>query len=133
MTLTIELPWPAKELNPNARVHYMALHHAKKQAKGDAQILTKNELRKSQMEITPPVPVKFTLHPPIPRRHRDTDNMIASTKALADGVSAALGIDDRHFVPVYEVADPVKYGCVIVTIHSSVSYTHLTLPTIYSV
>jgi crossover junction endodeoxyribonuclease RusA len=57
----------------------------------------------------------ITFHPP-DKRHRDRDNMIASCKALMDGLSDALGVDDRHFIPTYEVCNTITGGAVIVSL-----------------
>ena len=34
--ITIELPWPPRELSPNSRAHYMAKHRATKRARAHA-------------------------------------------------------------------------------------------------
>jgi crossover junction endodeoxyribonuclease RusA len=64
---------------------------------------------------TIPVKMQITFCPPDARR-RDRDNMIASCKALMDGLSDAIGIDDRHFIPTYQIGEIRKGGAVIVEI-----------------
>ena len=58
---------------------------------------------------------KFTFHPP-DKRKRDVDNVIASLKALIDGLADAWGIDDSEFLITYprKFAEPVKGGKIII-------------------
>ena len=91
-TLQITLPWPPKELNPNARQHWTKLARAKKayraacawQAK--AQGARRMDVDCLHMTITFFLP---------DRRHRDMDNMLASIKAGLDGLADVLCVNDR--------------------------------------
>jgi crossover junction endodeoxyribonuclease RusA len=60
----------------------------------------------------------ITFHPPDARR-RDRDNMIASCKALMDGLSDALGVDDAYFIPTYAVGNIVTGGAVVIDLTMS--------------
>lgn len=61
------------------------------------------------------IALTITFVPP-DRRQRDHDNMIASTKALQDGIADALGVNDRRFRASYVFAEPEKPGRVEVAI-----------------
>lgn len=115
MTVTIRLPWPNRGLSPNARLHYMALAKLKAAAKRDAAYLTLAALPRGGRTFSAPLPMRWTFCPPS-RRHYDRDNLIASMKAAADGIAQAIGLDDRHFVPTYDMGEPVKGGAVVVVI-----------------
>ena len=96
--LTITLPYPPKELSPNARVHWRTLATAKRAAKEAAFLLTVVEHSISSWKVTKGIPasVTYIFHAPDKRR-RDLDNAIAATKAYTDGLAQALGIDDSKF------------------------------------
>lgn len=92
--LSITLPWPPKELSPNARLHWSKLARAKKsyryacvvQAKAQgAQRITADKLHVSLM-----------FYPPS-RRAFDLDNALARMKSGLDGLADVLGVDDRHW------------------------------------
>lgn len=90
----IFLPWPDKALSPNARVHWRALSAAKKKAK-EAAYYTALGAGLSKIAADS-MKVRYSFFPP-DRRPRDTDNMIASMKAAADGIALAIGIDDSKW------------------------------------
>lgn len=109
-SLTLELPWPPKELGPNAkrRKHWRVYQPIAKQYRFDCFIIVKaKRLRGTLLSIT--------FCPP-DRRKRDDDGMIGAFKAGRDGVADALGCDDHTFRPTYKFGDPVKDGAVIVEI-----------------
>ena len=116
--LTIEVPWPSVDLSPNARVHYMALARAKKEAKNYAWAMTKaamGPLGIRYQSFVGPVAVQIVFHPEIDRA-RDLDNMQARMKAALDGIASALGIDDKHFCPASVIGEKRKPGCVSITL-----------------
>lgn len=94
--MQVTLPWPHKDLSPNARPHFRALARAKKIYRkvcwacaleaGMGGVFDKDAKLKVKVEFFQP-----------DRHRRDEDNMIASMKAGFDGLSDALGVDDRHF------------------------------------
>ena len=90
------LPWPPKDLNPNARVHWSKRAKAAKAYRKLCWGLCK-EAKLS----APPTPGKLHLwlsfYPP-DKRNRDDDNIIASFKSGRDGIADALGMDDSRFV-----------------------------------
>jgi crossover junction endodeoxyribonuclease RusA len=117
--ITLTLPWPAKELSPNARVHWAVKSGKTKRARGDAKYLCMNALgilgyfpiAAAGQKLT----VAFTFHPK-DRRRRDVDNLISSTKAHRDGIADALNIDDSHFRLTAEIGEPHKPAYVAVVI-----------------
>lgn len=112
----VTLPWLAKGLSPNTRQHWAKRHNAIRMARHHTaylvmEVMGRNKLKWSRVKVT------YTFHPPDKRR-RDLDNLIASTKALGDGISDAIGIDDQYFIPTYSIGAPMKGGAVVVKIES---------------
>lgn len=103
--LTVILPWPPKELSPNARVHWSKRSKAAKAYRNAcAWTVRGHQLNIAlqtghHIEITADGILHLFLdfYPP-DRRHRDDDNMIAAFKSGRDGIADALGIDDKCFV-----------------------------------
>lgn len=92
--MKITLPWPPRELSPNARLHHMALHRAKK-AYREACYWTAYEQGARKMEAEK-LSVTMEFHPP--NKHaRDLDNCIASMKSGIDGIVDLLGVDDSKW------------------------------------
>lgn len=106
------LPWPPKELSPNAREHWGRKARVTKQARHTAGVIAHvASVRKDHAARS----LTFTFAPP-DRRKRDDDNLIASLKAYRDGIADALGCDDNEFTVTYAFAAPVKGGEVRVTL-----------------
>lgn len=110
--LSLMLPWPPKELSPNARVHWAALAPIKAGYREEcgwrAKVgeTDKGFLPQSMRPLPPPVRATVTFVVP-DRRRRDVDNLMASVKAAWDGcVDAGLLEDDSadKFTP--RPADP---------------------------
>lgn len=115
-SVTIKLGWPPRQLSPNGRVHHFDRARFKKAAKATAYWLTKEQLGATAFEHDGgDIAVRILAHPKTKTRP-DDDNLIASLKAPLDGIAFALGVDDKHFRPSLEWGDPVKDGCVLVTI-----------------
>lgn len=113
----ITLPWPHKALSPNTVQHWSVKAKYVKLTRTDTAWWVRSVMRfKPQWER---VKLTYVFHPPDNRR-RDLDNLIASTKAISDGIADAIGIDDQYFVPTYKRGDPVKGGMVIVTLEESI-------------
>jgi crossover junction endodeoxyribonuclease RusA len=90
------LPWPPKELSPNARVHRLAKAKATKAYRLACWAIAK------ESKIKPPeglVALRLTFFAPN-RQPRDLDNCLAAVKAGLDGVADAWGINDRAFRPI---------------------------------
>ena len=62
--------------------------------------------------------VTIAFHPPDKRR-RDKDNMIAAFKSGQDGIADAIQVDDGDWFVSHVIREPVKGGCVEVTIESN--------------
>lgn len=107
--MTISLPWPPSQLNPNVRSHWAVKAKFAKQYKHDCIWL----LRPHYEAIAGKNTFTFTFCPPDKRR-RDDDNIISAFKAGRDGLSYITGVDDSKFVVTYAMGEPVKGGAVIV-------------------
>ena len=92
--ITLTLPWPPKELSPNARLHWRVVAKAKKAYRA-ACGWTAKEQGARRIEVAA-LNVKATFFPP-DRRAYDQDNLIARMKAGFDGVADVLGVDDKHW------------------------------------
>ena len=92
--IVIHLPWPAKELSPNARVHWSKKAKAAKAYKHTCWSLAKEA--KAKVDWDGQVHLWVSFIPP-DRRLRDDDNLVAAFKSGRDGLALALGIDDSRF------------------------------------
>lgn len=89
--MQIKLPWPPKELNPNARLHHHALARAK--AKYRAACGWEMKAQGVKQINASALHVSITFYAP-DRRRRDWDNMLSSMKSGLDALSDAIGVDD---------------------------------------
>jgi len=103
--MNVTLPWPPKDLSPNARRHYMAHARAKKKYREACRILALAAGVKA-LAGAERLHVELTFYPP-DRRPRDQDNMLAAMKSGLDGLADALGLDDRKFKTTFQVADQI--------------------------
>src|SRR5690606_14109305 len=109
------LPWPDRQLHPNARVHYMARARAAKAARSAAmcRALTAGWHRVKLPE-SGRLHLWLTFYPP-DRRRRGDDGPLIAMKAARDGLADAPGIDDHRIVSHPYVHDvPTKGGEVVV-------------------
>jgi crossover junction endodeoxyribonuclease RusA len=118
----IELPWPAKELSPNARGHWAKMARFKKGARELAKWTADKAMPDDfwdaySLEGPTICTVTITFCPPDKRR-RDLDNCVASFKSAQDGVSDALGIDDSKWAVSYRFGDVIKGGRVVVELNA---------------
>lgn len=102
MSMHIDLPWPDKDLSPNARKHWRVVAKAKKSYRHACWALT--YAARPRIGWVGPVHLWIEFIPP-DRRLRDDDNMIASFKSGRDGIADALGIDDRRFRTYHRVSE----------------------------
>ena len=102
--ITLTLPWPPKELSPNARVHFMALARYKKAyRKACAWQAVSQGARKIDAER---LSVSLVFYPP--NKHaRDADNCLAAMKSGLDGLADVLGVDDSKWRITFEMADTI--------------------------
>lgn len=78
-------------------------------------------MRKTDTRITGPRAQIELVYCPPDRRARDTDNMVASSKGIIDGIASAIGIDDSQFDFLVSRGEPCKGGEVVVTIGAAES------------
>ena len=108
--MQVVLPWPPKELSPNARVYF------RKKAPITAAYRAEAFERSSKDRLDVPaegeVHLRIWFMPP-DRRRRDLDNMLASVKAGLDGFADAHEVNDQRFAFTLHRRDPVKGGLVI--------------------
>jgi len=109
----VRLPWPAKELSPNARCHWAMKAAAAKQYRADCFYLAKQAKVKAKWEG--PIHVSLLFCAP-DLRHRDLDNCLSSAKALCDGLADALGVNDSRFSLSLAMGEPHDGGAVYATI-----------------
>lgn len=115
MQIAVTLPWPQRGLSPNARLHWAAKSKLVKRAKGDAFMLARSARPRDWPAGISSAIVAITFCPP-DRRPRDLDNLVASMKAALDGIACAAGCDDSRWSLQIERGQPVKGGCVHVTV-----------------
>lgn len=112
-TYTLHLPWPPKELSPNSRVHWGRKAKAAAKYRRDCTIVAQGAGCRAL--ACDSLSVAMTFQPPDMRR-RDTDNMLASIKSGLDGIADATHVDDSRWTYRMERGEPVKNGCVVVTV-----------------
>ena len=112
--IRIELPWPSRDLHPNARVHWAVRAKATKNARSTAAWAAR--AAKVQHIKAEALTVKIAFMPPDNRR-RDLDGMLSSVKAYLDGIADIARIDDSrwHIVPIRGVVTP-PHGAVCVEV-----------------
>lgn len=117
----LELPFPPRELSPNARLHWGKKSGVAKRYRRACFVLTKKaicgghiDVRRLREIVEDGGKVHLFMDFYMPdRRHRDDDNLISSFKSGRDGIADALKIDDRHFQthrPFVERDNPVAGG-----------------------
>lgn len=117
MSYTLSLPWPARELSPNARCHWRKKARAAKAAKEEGYYaMLEAKLRNGEHTLEGPLELLLILRPPDKKR-RDDDNVLASLKNFRDGVFKALGMDDSLVRrTVIEWGEPTPGGRVVMTV-----------------
>lgn len=107
MTQTIRLPWPSRDLHPNARVHWSKKAKAARAAREDAAWWAKAAgARKIKAES---IVATLTFIPPDARR-RDLDGMVTSIKSALDGIADIIGVDDSKWLFVLNREPPKHPG-----------------------
>lgn len=103
------LPWPPRDLHPNARIHWARKAKATKLSRLATKIIVKAggwtaaELPEGRLHLW------FDFYPP-DKRKRDDDGLLSSMKAARDGIADALGIDDSRFISHPYVKDETRKG-----------------------
>lgn len=108
------LPWPSKDLSPNARTHWAKRAKAAKAQREQARLLAIAAGWRGAALPDGRLHLWIDFYPPT-KRLPDDDNMLARIKPARDGIADALGIDDKRFVSHPLVRDaPVKGGAVVI-------------------
>lgn len=115
--LRVSLPWPDRNLSPNARCHWAVKAKAVKDARHTARVLTLQATKMRKAHWSGAI-LHWEFHPKT-RTAPDSDNAQSATKAFRDGIADALGMDDANFTTTYSMGDPVKGGAVLVTIRGT--------------
>jgi crossover junction endodeoxyribonuclease RusA len=109
------LPWPPRELHPNARVHHMARAKAARAYREQCMWIAKaGELLAPAGEIM--LAVEFF---PPDRRRRDLDGMFSNIKAGIDGIADAMEVDDYRFAFTIHRRSHSKNGAVFITVQEA--------------
>lgn len=122
--ITFRFDWPPPPLWPNRRHHWRTVRAI---SRGQQDIAALCVLMHAK-RVVPDGPLTLSLefHPPTHRSY-DRDNAIAACKAGIDGMTRALGIDDRRFVETrgrMGPVDPDKRGFVVARIERDAAPTH---------
>lgn len=112
--MRLELPFPPRQLSPNARLHWRALAKAKKAYKAECA-WTLFQQPSPKFNDGERIPLSITISPP-DNRKRDRDNLQHSLKYALDELACHFGVDDFMFDPSYRFADPIKGGKVVVEV-----------------
>lgn len=108
--LELVLPWPSKDLSPNARVHYRVKAAATKLARQTAVVLA-HEAGWKGLQLPPGrLHLWIDCYQAPGKKLPDDDNMIGRCKAYRDGIAQALGIDDKRFKSHPDVKDERRPG-----------------------
>lgn len=95
--IEVVLPWPPKDLSPNARLHWAKRSKAAKAYRTECGWHVRAACQQPKFAPSGPITLDIEFVQP-DRRGRDLDNMLASIKAGIDGIADALGVNDRRFV-----------------------------------
>ena len=114
--MTITLPWPPKELSPNARLHHMAHYKAKKAYREVCRWQAVQQGLKASSAEKLHVHLEF-FKPS--RRAIDLDNCLARMKSGLDGLADVLKVDDSKWSLSLEFAQEIG-GMVRVTVTEAV-------------
>ncbi len=98
MQILVPLEWPSRGLSPNARLDRFSKARLFKTTKLRARLATM-EVTKGRAARLPKgevVNLRLICRPPV-LRYRDEDNLIATCKAIFDGIASALDVDDHLF------------------------------------
>ena len=102
------LPWPPKELSPNARMHWSTLARWKKKYRSSCWLTALEQLGqagKPTLLETDNLTLTMVFYPP-QKREYDRDNLSARMKSGLDGLCDALKIDDKLFKTVSVTVSP---------------------------
>lgn len=96
--LELVLPWPSKDLSPNARVHWRARSKATKAARETAVLLAFQAGWRDAWLPEGRLNLWIDFYQAPRKVLPDDDNLLLRFKAYRDGIAQVLGIDDRRFI-----------------------------------
>lgn len=102
--MNLILPWPCKELSPNARLHWRQVARAKKLYREACN--TTARAQGAQKMTAERLHVSFTFYPPNKRR-RDLDGCISRMKSGIDGLADVLGVDDSRWSMSFALSEEI--------------------------
>lgn len=108
--LELVLPWPSKDLSPNARVHYRVKAAATKAARQLAVVLAIEAGWRDAWLPEGRLHLWIDCYQAPGKKLPDDDNMIGRCKAYRDGLAQVLGIDDKRFKSRPDVKDERRPG-----------------------
>lgn len=101
-SLTLQLPLPARQLSPNARVHWSGKRRAVKEARAAAREESRRVMGDAGMRSAPrweKATYRCVFFLPDARK-RDADNLMASLKSYLDGIAdAGVVVNDSGLWP----------------------------------
>jgi crossover junction endodeoxyribonuclease RusA len=103
----VVLPWPCRDLHPNARGHWAKKANAAKAYRNECWVRAK--VAKMAPLGDGKIKVSIVFVPP-DRRRRDVDGMLSAIKSGLDGMAQAMGVDDHRFELSLGVAERVGAG-----------------------
>ena len=108
----IELPFPPASLSGHNKGNY----HAKSPLVKRWREMAKEATIAAGIVApeTGDIRVGVTFYPS--SRRGDRVNFPIRMKPIWDGIADALGVNDSRFLPAFHYAEPVKQGCVVITV-----------------
>jgi crossover junction endodeoxyribonuclease RusA len=105
--MIIDLPWPHKDLSPNARPHWAEKARVTKKHRDWARWASQayGPIEADKLLVT------VIFFPP-DNRQRDDDNMVSSVKAYRDGISDSLGVNDSKWTTTVQRGPKLRGGTV---------------------
>ncbi len=107
MQIDLILPWPPKELSPNARLHWSKVAAAKRKYRTACWAMT----LEAETHFVPKKPdSKLRVHLLFiapDRRNYDLDGLLSRMKSGLDGVADALKVNDKRFRPSIDISDDI--------------------------
>lgn len=108
--LELVLPWPSKDLSPNARVHFRVKARATKHARQTAVVLA-HEAGWRALQLPPgKLHLWIDCYQAPGKKLPDDDNMTGRCKPYRDGIAQLIGINDGRFQAHLLVHDERRPG-----------------------
>lgn len=112
--IRIEFPWSDRAITPNGHCSWQKRARLTLNARNLASLLTQSALKGHRPEWKA-VRLEWTLCPKT-ANYPDDNNAGGYVKAYCDGIADALRMNDATFRSTYAFGEPIKGGCVHVTI-----------------